>query len=118
MYRRFVLDFKGMIQSMGLVWELWDKRWTPGEVMPCDFVDSPELKMCHGQWARVVGRDGVLCRRVLDPILGEMFQILLSKYLQLMIMTGCHEGWGHQGVTRTSSLSRRRVYWPRMTSDV
>ncbi len=63
-------------------------------------------------------RDGVLCRRVEDPVIGEIFQILMPKCLRPRVIAGCHEGWGHQGVTRSCSLIRRRVYWPKMASDV
>ena len=111
-------SFQRKDPELGLVWELWDKRWAPGEVTPNGYWETPELKLWLAQWSRFVERDNVLCRRVLDPVLGETFQILLPKSLQSRIIEGCHDGWGHQGVARTCSLLRRRVYWPRMTADV
>ena len=102
--------------ELGLIWERWNRRWTPGEVAPNGQNESSELRLWLGQWPRFVAHDGVLCRKVLDPVLGEIFQILMPKSLQLKAMEGCHNGWGHQGVTRTSSLLRRRVYWPQMTA--
>ena len=103
---------------LSVVWERWDQRWVPGEVIPGGKEDTPELKKWLWQWSRFTERDGVLCRSVDDPVVGEVFQILVPESVRSRAVEGCHEGWGHQGVTRTCSLLRRRVYWPRMEADV
>ena len=77
-----------------------------------------EVKLWLWQWPRFVVREGILYRRVNDPVHGETFQVLLPKSLQRRALEGCHDKWGHQGIARTSSLLRRRVYWPRMTATV
>ena len=51
-------------------------------------------------------------------MLGELFQVLLPESLQQRDLESCHDGWGHQGVTRTCLLLRRRVYWPKMAPAV
>ena len=81
-------------------------------------VEPPEVRRWLWQWSRIVEKDGVLCRHVNDPIHGEIFQYLLPECLHSQVLEGAHEGWGHQGVTRTFSLLRRRVYWPRMATSV
>ena len=78
--------------------ERWDGRWTPGEVAPPGQNESSELRLWLGQWPRFVVHDGVLCMKVLDPVLGEIFQILMPKSLLQMAMEGSHNSWGHQGL--------------------
>lgn len=101
-----------------VIWDRWERRWRPGEVVQGQQGDPPALKLWIWQWSRFVERDGVLCRRVEDPLLGELYQVLLPASLQQRAIEGCHEGWGHQGVVRTCSLLRRRVYWPKMAAAV
>lgn len=100
------------------LWVRWSERWTPGEVFHAARDEPPEVKFWLWQWPRIIEQDGVLCRRVVDPVLGELVQTLMPKCLQLRAITGCHDQWGHQGVSRTCSLLRRRVYWPKMSLSV
>ena len=104
--------------ELGIVWRRWEAGWRPGEPVAGLGSETPELKAWVWQWPRFVERDGVLCRQVNDPLHGELFQMLLPKCLIPRVMQGCHDGWGHQGVTRTCSLLRRRVYWPNMATMV
>ena len=99
------------------VWKRWDGGLNPRDVVE-GCVEPPEVRRWLWQWSRIVEKDGVLCRHVNDPIHGEIFQYLLPDCLRSQILEGAHDGWGHQGVTKTFSILRRRVYWPRMASSV
>lgn len=99
------------------VWKRWDQGLNPKDVVGGSN-GPPEVRRWLRQWSRIVEKDGALCRHVDDPIHGEIFQYLLPECLRLQVLEGAHGGWGHQGVTRTFSVLRRRVYWPRMATSV
>lgn len=63
-------------------------------------------------------KDGVLYREVDDPKLGHLSQIVVPSTLRPEILTSLHDQMGHQGLDRTTSLIRQRVYWPQMTNDI
>ena len=104
--------------TLRFIWKRWDDKWKHGETYNPAQGEPDEVKFWLWQWPRIVQRDGVLYRRVTDPLRGELDQILLPKSLQAKAVTGCHDKWGHQGVARTCSLLRRRVYWPKMAAAV
>jgi hypothetical protein len=58
-------------------------------------------------------KDGVLYREVEDPKQGHLSQIVLPSTLRPDILSSLHDQMGHQGLDRTTSLVRQRVYWPR-----
>lgn len=77
------------------------------------------VKKLVQQWARLKSRDGVLYRQIQTPGEGEvLFQLLLPQCLQLEVLKSLHDGHGHQGIERTTSLVRRRCFWPFMQSDI
>ena len=45
-------------------------------------------------------------------------QLLVPKKLRSTILQATHDKWGHQGVSRTVSLLRRRCFWPGLQQDV
>jgi hypothetical protein len=100
------------------IWERWDQGWKPNEVFQAEREEPVEIKSWLWQWPRFIEKDGVLHRRVMDPLHGELDQVLMPTSLQQRVLEGCHDGWGHQGVVRTCALLRRRVFWPKMAGSV
>ena len=77
------------------------------------------VKKLVQQWARLQSRDGVLYRQIQTP--GErqvLLQLLLPQCLQAEVLQSLHDGHGHQGIERTTSLVRQRCFWPFMQSDI
>ncbi|MGH0150878.1 UNVERIFIED_CONTAM: hypothetical protein FKN15_041562 [Acipenser sinensis] len=64
-------------------------------------------------------RDGVMCRRTLDPNTHEVqLQILAPEQNRKQIWETYHTHAGHLGVDKTLSVLRRRFFWPKMEKDV
>ena len=76
------------------------------------------MKQWLYQWSNFTVKDGILGRKVFDPLFGNIFQILLPQCLRKNILVGCHDEWGHQGRNKTEQLARSRVYWPGMARDI
>ena len=70
------------------------------------------------QWDRIVSKDGVLYRRIMDKHGGPIHQLLLPGLLQEEVLEDLHDNAGHQGAERTESLVRTRCYWPQMHRDI
>ena len=70
------------------------------------------------QWDRINEEDGVLIRKITDPILGSIRQICLPQVLHEEALKALHDNYAHQGIERTEALMRSRYYWPRMLSDI
>ena len=70
------------------------------------------------QWDRLSLEDGVLYRRLHDPVHGQVCQLVLPGALRDMTMRAMHDELGHQGLDRTLKLLRQRVFWATMTRDV
>ena len=45
-------------------------------------------------------------------------QFLLPKIFRKQALEACHDGIGHLGVEKTTSLIKDRFYWPKMESDI
>ena len=108
-------------------------------LLTCDLArlqrEDPELGPVLKQWpekptSKSVGttllrehhrlqlKDGVLHRQVTDTSWGKIEQLVLPSTLRPDVLIEMHDKMGHQGVERTTSLLRQRVYWPGMTKDV
>ena len=70
------------------------------------------------QWDRMVIIEGVLYRKLREPEMGYIQQLVLPEKLKERVLRGLHDELGHQGVERTSALIRQRCYWPRMDRDI
>ena len=69
-----------------------------------------------GCWKRVKEEDGVLYRLIHDN--GEVNQLILPRCLIRQVLQAVHDQAGHQATERTTSLVRKRCYWPGMAEDV
>ena len=94
--------------------------WKQGKKPSLSFwrKQSKLVQLLIKQWKRLMEVDGVLFRKVQDPELGEIQQVLLPVKLQNIALKGYHDQQGHQGVERTTSLIKRRCYWPKMDQDI
>jgi transposase InsO family protein len=70
------------------------------------------------QWERLGLENGVLFRKVKDPVQGNVKQMVLPKVLRDKVLKGLHDGYAHQGGERTEALLRSRYYWPNLSHDV
>ena len=61
--------------------------------------------------------DGVLYRDI-EGETGPIRQVLLPAALKQNVLESLHNHAGHQGVERTSSLVKKRCYWPNMQNDI
>lgn len=62
--------------------------------------------------------DGVVHRKINDPKLGDLTQLLLPECLKDIVLESLHDQNGHQGIERTFNLIRQRCYWPKMFMDI
>ena len=70
------------------------------------------------QWERIVEKNGVFYRRIVDTRLGELQQLLLPICLRDQVLRELHDRAGHQGTERTEHLIRSRCFWATMHNDV
>ena len=70
------------------------------------------------QWEHLIMERGVLYRKLVDPVLGKMKQLVLPASMRHTVLTAMHDDMGHQAVERTLCLLRHRVYWPGMCQSV
>ena len=79
-----------------------------------DTVDLGEAKLLWREAKRLfVDKNGILCRRS-----GHLKQIILPQCFKKLIYQHLHQQMGHLGAERTFQLARKRVYWPRMFSEI
>ena len=69
------------------------------------------------QWHRLELVEGILYRKVQDPIQGPLKQIVLPSGLREKMLKTFHDDQGHQGSEHVLSLLRPRCYWPKVESD-
>ena len=75
-------------------------------------------KLLRKQHQQLAMKDGLLYRKSRDSALGDLQQLVLPSRLRPDIIRQLHDEMGHQGVDRTISLLRPRVYWPGMSEDI
>ena len=96
-------------------WLEQGRRLTPAERL----AQTDTGRRLLGQWDRLELRDGVLCRRVSDPKLGEeVRQIVVPADEVTALVSAYHNQLGHQGQERTVSLLRRFFFWPGLEASV
>ena len=71
------------------------------------------------QESRLVIRDGLLFRRT-QLTSGEptVYQLVLPRSLQHLVLRQLHDSSGHFGMKKTQRKVQERVYWPSYLSDV
>eukprot|EP00057_Strongylocentrotus_purpuratus_P010055 XP_011664529.1 PREDICTED: transposon Ty3-I Gag-Pol polyprotein [Strongylocentrotus purpuratus] len=100
--------------GLSVVLSLWRAGWKPGELIPNN---TAEVRGWLREWTQIVEKQKVLFRRVM--IQGDVVdQLLVPVSIRQTILQAVHEGWGHQGVTRTLGLLRSRCFWPGLQGDV
>ena len=60
-----------------------------------------------------IDKNEILCRKS-----GPLKQIVLPKCYKGLIYQHLHQQMGHLGTERTFQLARKRVFWPRMHTDI
>ena len=70
-----------------------------------------------GCWKRIKEEDGILYRLIHDNG-GEVRQLILPRCLTRQVLQAVHDQAGHQATEKTTSLVRKRCYWPGMAEDV
>ena len=70
------------------------------------------------QWGRIAETNGVLYRRISDPRLVEVLQLLLPSCLRDQVLQELHDRAGYQGAERAEQLIRGRGFCPTMHADV
>ena len=81
-------------------------------------VESAGAIQLMRRWGRIVEKNGVLYRRIADPRLGEVLQLLLPSCLRDQVLQELHDRACHQGAERTEQLIRGRCFWPTMHAGV
>uniref|UniRef100_A0A8C2HMT4 Gypsy retrotransposon integrase-like protein 1 n=1 Tax=Cyprinus carpio TaxID=7962 RepID=A0A8C2HMT4_CYPCA len=114
------LDLRSMQEAdpvISQVIKFWERGQRPGSAERRQ-LDKPVLSLLQ-QWNRLETREGVLYRRIFRPGGGEeCYQLVLPDVLRDEVLTQLHQQHGHQGVERTSELTRQRCYWPNMLADI
>lgn len=88
---------------------------------PTSAVKSGELwpvQLLLRQWDRLVERNDVLYRQILDTNGNTVYQVLLPEVMKNKVLASAHDSRGHQGVDRTEVVLRQRFYWPMMGKDI
>ena len=77
-----------------------------------------ELKMLYRQRKILFVKEDILYRKVQDPKMGNLKQIVVPQVLKSKMLESCHDQHGHSGLERTLAVLRSRCYWYSMESDV
>lgn len=80
--------------------------------------ESPKVIAMLRQRDRIFLTGGLLFRKVTDPHLGELQQLIVPDILQKQVLEMLHDQQGHQGIERTTNLVCSRFYWTGMRKDV
>jgi len=82
--------------------------------------EAPEVRVYWVQFSRVTLRDGVLYREAKLPSGENVNQLCLPMKLRHEVLDAMHTAptAGHQGITRTYEVIRRRFFWPYYKQDI
>ena len=75
--------------ELKFVWERWSQNWAPGDEYFKHPSEPDNVKSWLTHWSRLSLKDGLLVRRVLEPVFGEIFQVLLPQCLRKNVLVGC-----------------------------
>ena len=93
-------------------------QWVERGEFPNTRTLPSELKAWTRELKRFTFHDGVLCRKVNDPAMGPIFQLLAPGVIRLELLKAAHQWWGHPGTSRAFSFLRLRAFWPGMFRDI
>jgi hypothetical protein len=81
---------------------------------------GPDLRIYWSIWDQLTLQDGVVVRKVGDPLRATEVRIIAPMELRHNIFQQLHltRLGGHQGVQRTAANIRQRFWWPRQRADV
>ena len=79
---------------------------------------TSQEKMMLAQFDKLVLRDEILYRRVINPVGEETFQLVLPETFREQAVRGLHDDLGHMGVERVVVWARQRFYWPKMVFQI
>ena len=79
---------------------------------------TSQEKMMLAQFDKLVLRDEILYRRIINPVGEETFQLVLPETFREQAVRGLHDDLGHMGVERVVGLARQRFYWPKMVFQI
>ena len=80
---------------------------------------SPYTKSLLREWDTIVIQNGVLGRLWTQTGSGlEAFQVIVPKQETKDVWRTDHQAMGHPSSEKTTTTSRQRCYWPRMTQDI
>lgn len=79
--------------------------------------ETQSTKSWLSQWNRLVEKNKVLKRRIIDTHGNEVYQILLPTCLRAQVMESLHGKQGHQMIERFEASIRKRCFWPTLHSD-
>ena len=74
--------------------------------------------MLYRQRKRLFVKEDILYRKVQDPKMGNLKQVVVPQVLKSKMLESCHDQHGHSGLERTLAVLRSRCYWYNMESDV
>jgi transposase InsO family protein len=94
----------------------WDKQEHP-DAKQRKLETRPVLALLR-QRDKLILKQGLLYRKVQDPQLGQLDQLVLPVNLKDSVIRSLHDQMGHQGLERTLQLIRKRCYWPGMHAEV
>ena len=95
--------------SISAVVEAWPRKPRAAE--------DHSLKLLMRQHSKLMLKDGLLHRKLTDPVWGPLEQLVLPSTLRPEVLAALHDHMGHQGYEKTMDLLRCRVYWPGMYED-
>ena len=98
------------------IWRRWDNLWSPDQ--SDRGLNTPEQRGWLKEWPLFVECQGVLYRRLDDPVMGHIHQLLVPKRLRSLVLEAAHDHWGHQGTGRTLSFLKKHCFWPGITGCV
>lgn len=87
-------------------------RWTPSAKERSG--ESPKVIAMLRQRDRIFLMDGLLFRKVTDPHLGELQQLIVPDMLQKQVLKMLHA----QGIERTTNLVCSQFYWTGMRKNL
>jgi transposase InsO family protein len=102
--------------TIGRFKEIWKSGHKPTARQVSKEKDS--VKKLVRNWPKIVEKNSVLYRRILDATHGAVEQLLIPRDLQSTLLHAVHDLAGHQGQERTYALLAQRAFWPGMRNSV
>ena len=102
-------------EAIGRLWYYWERKHPP-TLRQLMKEPKPARRLLR-EWKRIKQENGVLYR-VVQVNGQEVRQLILPGSLRDKVLRSVHDDLGHQGVEKTTLLTRGRCYWPGMVADI